>query len=74
MVRIALANIRFPASPEESVAFTEEAIAQVSAERADLICFPERYVPGYRGRGKDVPQCETKRAVRFSGFGGFGGH
>jgi Carbon-nitrogen hydrolase len=50
-----LANIRFPASPEESVAFTEEAIAQASAERADLICFPECYVPGYRGPGKDVP-------------------
>jgi predicted amidohydrolase len=54
MFRIALANIRFPATPEESVTLTEQAIAQAAAERADLICFPECYVPGYRV-GKRVP-------------------
>jgi len=55
MFRIALANIRFPATPEESVMFTEQAIAQASIERAGLICFPECFVPGYRGLGKTVP-------------------
>jgi predicted amidohydrolase len=54
MFRIALANIRFPSTPEESVALAEQAIAQASAEHADLICFPECYVPGYRV-GKRVP-------------------
>jgi predicted amidohydrolase len=53
--RIALANIQFPATPEESVALTEQAIAQASIERADLICFPECYVPGYRAMGKLIP-------------------
>lgn len=53
--RIALANIRFPATPEESVRLAEQAIAQASAERADVICFPECFVPGYRGLGKQVP-------------------
>src|SRR5436309_11249650 len=53
--RIALANIRFPASPEESVALAEQAIAQASIGRAGLICFPECFVPGYRGPGKPVP-------------------
>lgn len=53
--RIALANIRFPASPEESVASVGQAIAQASAERARIICFPECFVPGYRGLGKIVP-------------------
>jgi predicted amidohydrolase len=53
--RIALANIRFPATPEESVSLAEQAIAQASLERAGLICFPECYVPGYRGLGKIVP-------------------
>jgi predicted amidohydrolase len=52
--RIALANIRFPATPEESVALAEEAIAQASVERANLICFPEGFIPGYR-LGKAVP-------------------
>jgi predicted amidohydrolase len=53
--RIALANIRFPATPDESVALAEQAIAQASIERAGIICFPECYVPGYRAMGKPVP-------------------
>ena len=55
MFRIALANIRFPATPDESVMLAEQAIAQASIERAGLICFPECFVPGYRGLGKSVP-------------------
>jgi len=53
--RIALANLRFPATPAESVTLAEQAIAQASLERAGLICFPECFVPGYRGLGKSVP-------------------
>ncbi|MBV9154663.1 MAG: carbon-nitrogen hydrolase family protein, partial [Acidobacteriaceae bacterium] len=52
--RIALANIRFPSTPEESIALTERAIAQASLERAGIICFPECFIPGYRV-GKQVP-------------------
>src|ERR1700724_1308568 len=59
MFRIALANIRFPATPEESVTLAEQAIAQASVERAGLICFPECFVPGYRGIGKSVPPPDT---------------
>jgi predicted amidohydrolase len=54
-MRIALANIRHPATPDESVMLVEEAIAQASIERAGIICFPECFVPGYRGMGKVVP-------------------
>jgi len=53
--RIALANLRFPATPDESVALAEQAIAQASIEHAGLICFPECFTPGYRGVGKLVP-------------------
>jgi predicted amidohydrolase len=53
--RIALANIRRPATPEESVALAEQAIAQASIERAGLICFPECFVPGYRVGKPDPP-------------------
>ena len=52
--RIALANVRYPASPDESVALAQDAIAQAASERADIVCFPECYVPGYRV-GKAVP-------------------
>ena len=54
-VRMALANIQFPATPEESVALATQAIGAAAVERADLICFPECYVPGYRLMGKPVP-------------------
>ena len=53
--RIALANLRFPASPEDSVALAGQAITEAGAERAGIICFPECFVPGYRGAGKSVP-------------------
>src|SRR6266545_2057310 len=53
--RIALANLPFPATPEESIALAEQAIDRASIERASLICFPECFVPGYRGMGKLVP-------------------
>ena len=56
--RIALANIPFPATPEESIALAEQAIGQASLERAGLICFPECFVPGYRGMGKVVPPAD----------------
>jgi predicted amidohydrolase len=55
--RIALANIRFPATAEESIALAKHSIAQASAEGAGIVCFPECFVPGYRGyraEGKSV--------------------
>jgi len=53
--RIALANLAFPATPEESVASSERAIEQAASERAGLICFPECFVPGYRAPGRPIP-------------------
>jgi predicted amidohydrolase len=53
--RIALANLRFPATPEESVKAAVEAIAQAGVEHAGIICFPECFVPGYRGLGRTAP-------------------
>lgn len=53
--RIALANLPYPGSPEESVRLAVDAVAQAGAEGAGLVCFPECYVPGYRAPGKAVP-------------------
>jgi predicted amidohydrolase len=53
--RLALANIRFPATPDESVRLAEQAIADAGRQGAGIVCFPECYVPGYRGPAKHVP-------------------
>jgi predicted amidohydrolase len=54
LFRIALANVRFPATPEESIALAVQAIDQARIGGARIICFPECFVPGYRV-GKSVP-------------------
>src|SRR5215469_14565280 len=51
---LALANLRFPSAPGESVRLAEQAIAQAASAGATIICFLECYVPGYRAPGKPV--------------------
>jgi predicted amidohydrolase len=55
-VRIALANLEFPESPEDAVGSAERAIAEASAKSAGVICFPECWVPGYRAPSKRLPR------------------
>jgi predicted amidohydrolase len=55
LTRIALANIPYPETPDESIAMAEQSIAQAANAHADIICFPECFVPGYRGLGKTPP-------------------
>jgi len=53
--RIALANVRFPRTPEDSVVIAEEAIADAGRRGAGIVCFPECAVPGYRLPDKHIP-------------------
>jgi len=48
LLRIALANLRFPSTPEDSVRLVEDAIATAGSSGATILCFPECFVPGYR--------------------------
>jgi predicted amidohydrolase len=57
--RIALANIRFPVTREESVTLAEQAIAEASHGGAEVVCFPECFVPGYRAINKQVAPPDT---------------
>jgi len=54
-IRIALANIRYADTPDESIALAVAAIEQAGAKGVQVICFPECYVPGYRGLGWAPP-------------------
>jgi predicted amidohydrolase len=53
--RIALANLRYPATPEESITLTRSAVEQAALQGAKIVCFPECFVPGYRGLGRTPP-------------------
>jgi predicted amidohydrolase len=54
-IRIALANLRAPTTPDESVRLATSAIADASRRGATVICFPECFVPGYRWPGTRAP-------------------
>jgi predicted amidohydrolase len=58
-IRIALANLRFPSSPDEAIALVTEAIARAAAAGAEVVCFPECFVPGYRAPGRNVAPPDT---------------
>jgi len=54
--RIALAHIRIASTPDESVALAAAAVADAARQGAQVICFPECYVPGYRWPGAASPK------------------
>lgn len=58
--RLALANLRFPATPDESVSLVTQAIAQAALSNAEIICFPECYIPGYRSLGHQVSPPDSR--------------
>jgi predicted amidohydrolase len=54
-LRIALAALPFPSSPDDALARVDAAITEAAAGGAAVVCFPECYLPGYRALGAPVP-------------------
>jgi predicted amidohydrolase len=55
IVRVALANVRVPATREESVRLATTAVADAARHGAVVVCFPECFIPGYRWPGTAMP-------------------
>ena len=62
-IRIALANVRLPTVPEESLEIVLAAMEESSNGSAAIVCFPECIVPGYRiGKANTTPDAEWLNA------------
>jgi len=48
-MRIALASAPFPASLSDGLFWLEKLVNEAAAQQAEIICFPESYLPGYPG-------------------------
>src|SRR3954452_20658132 len=48
-LRIGLASPRVAATREEGLAIVGRFLAEAAARGAAIVCFPETYLPGYRG-------------------------
>jgi predicted amidohydrolase len=60
IVRLALANLRYPSGPDDSLICAERAVAEAADAHADIICFPEAFVPGYRSAGRKQPPPDAR--------------
>lgn len=52
-MKIALASPPFPTSISDSLFWVEKMVKDAAREKAEIICFPESYIPGYPGMGAE---------------------
>jgi len=63
-VRVALANVRVPSTPEDSVRLAVATIAEAGRQGALVVCFPECFIPGYRWSGTNLPPPDREFLAR----------
>jgi len=63
---VALASPRFASSLDDGLSRVDRLASEAAARGAEIVCFPEAYLPGLRGQGFDVPafgRREQERAL-----------
>lgn len=63
-MRIALASPRVARSLDDGLRKVERLIAEASSQGAQIVCFPEAYLPGLRGQDFDVPDYDVSAQAR----------
>lgn len=53
-MKIALASPPFPKSIEDGLYWVERLLKEAAEQKAEIVCFPESYIPGLRGMGFEV--------------------
>jgi predicted amidohydrolase len=66
-VIVALASPRVASRLEEGLARVERFLSDASACGADVVCFPEAYLPGLRGQDFEVPPFDRTQQERALG-------
>lgn len=61
---VALASPRIASSLDEGLEKVERLMAEASAQGAEIVCFPEAYLPGLRGQGFEVPPFDAAAQER----------
>lgn len=64
-MKIALASPPFPKSINDSLLQVEKLIKDAVKEQAEIICFPESYIPGYPGQEFEFEK-STSEKMRFA--------
>jgi predicted amidohydrolase len=63
-LKIALASPRVATSIEEGLEKIERSLAEAADQGAEIVCFPEAYLPGLRGLDFDVPAFDLTQQAR----------
>src|SRR5580704_5092988 len=61
---IALASPRVASSIEECLDKIKQSLSEAAAQGAEIVCFPEAYLPGLRGLDFDVPPFDRTQQER----------
>src|SRR6516164_9782440 len=64
---IALASPRTASSIEDALDRIKQSLSEAAARGAEIVCFPEAYLPGLRGLDFEVPpfdQAQQERVLR----------
>src|ERR1700693_4374208 len=64
---IGLASPRTASTIEECLDKIKQSLSEAAAQGAEIVCFPEAYLPGLRGLDFDVPpfdETQQERALR----------
>jgi predicted amidohydrolase len=64
---IALASPRVASSVEEALDKVKQSLAEAAAGGAEIVCFPEAYLPGLRGLDFEVPAFDPAQQARALG-------
>lgn len=60
---IALASPRVASTLDEGLDKTSRFMTEASAQGAEIVCFPEAYLPGLRGQEFEVPPSSSTHAA-----------